>query len=234
MSEQQPEITQGVGIADAFRYCADLVREQNKDRFLSSLFAPGDGRLYLFALYAFDIETSRVRDLVSDPMAGNIRLQWWREAIDGQRPEEAAAHPVLTALLCAAQVSDADRAPLTRIVEARQQELFGGPEAEAASAVFLMAANILAGKDKKGAEDIAAAAEDAGRAVALLNDPADPDSARESYRAFCEKVTGLPKKVLAAFLPMALVHLRLVKGETSQFRRQIALMRAAWLGFPKI
>ena len=75
MSEQQPEITQGVGIADAFRYCADLVREQNKDRFLSSLFAPGDGRLYLFALYAFDIETSRVRDLVSDPMAGNIRLQ---------------------------------------------------------------------------------------------------------------------------------------------------------------
>ena len=44
----------------------------------------------------------------------------------------------------------------------------------------------------------------------------------------------MPKKVLAAFLPMALVHLRLVKGETSQFRRQIALMRAAWLGFPKI
>ena len=198
MSEQQPEITQGVGIADAFRYCADLVREQNKDRFLSSLFAPGDGRLYLFALYAFDIETSRVRDLVSDPMAGNIRLQWWREAIDGQRPEEAAAHPVLTALLCAAQVSDADRAPLTRIVEARQQELFGGPEAEAASAVFLMAANILAGKDKKGAEDIAAAADDAGRAVRcvrLLHCPEPALGASGRRRAAGPgDLSGLPRR----------------------------------------
>jgi phytoene synthase len=233
MSEQGVEVTQGVGIGDAFRYCADLVREQNKDRFLSSLFAPGDARLYLFALYAFDIETARVRDLVSDPMAGNIRLQWWREAMDGLRPEETAAHPVLTALLCAAQIAGADRAPLTRIIEARQQELFGGPEAEAASAVFLMAANLLAGKDRKGADAIAAAAEDAGRASTLLHDPADPDAARESYRAFRDKSVSLPKKVLPAFLPMALVALRIARGETSQFRRQLALMRAAWLEFPK-
>ena len=231
MSEQT---TQTVGVGDAFRYCADLIRTQNKDRFLSSLFAPGDGRLYLFALYAFDVETSRVRDLVREPMAGNIRLQWWHEAIAGLRAEEAAAHPVLTALMTAVQVTRVDPAPLTKAIESRQAELYGSPPFEAASAIFQMGAQLLCGKDRKGDDAIAAAAEDAGRAVTFAGEFADPNAARESYRAFHEKVRALPKQALPAFLPMALVPLWLAKGETSQFRRQLALMRAAWFGFPKI
>src|SRR3978361_647509 len=95
MSDATTEVAK---TGQAFRHCADIVRLQDKDRFLSSLFAPSEQRLFLFALYAFDIETARVRDLVSDPMAGNIRLQWWHEAMAGLRSGEAEAHPVLTAL----------------------------------------------------------------------------------------------------------------------------------------
>ena len=51
----------------AYRHCDDLVRTHDKDRFLSSLFAPADRRRYLHALYAFDIEIARIRDLVANP-----------------------------------------------------------------------------------------------------------------------------------------------------------------------
>ena len=48
-------------------HCLELVRKGDKDRFLSSLFAPDDKRPHLLALYAFNLEITRIRDLVSDP-----------------------------------------------------------------------------------------------------------------------------------------------------------------------
>lgn len=59
-------------------YCEDLVRAGDKDRWLASLFALADRRAYLHALYAFNLEVARVRALAHEPMAGEIRLQWWR------------------------------------------------------------------------------------------------------------------------------------------------------------
>jgi phytoene synthase len=84
---------------DAFAYCADVVRSADKDRYLASLFAPAQRRDSLYALYAFDIEVSRVRDLAREPMPGEIRLQWWTDVLNGERSGEAAAHPVAAALL---------------------------------------------------------------------------------------------------------------------------------------
>ena len=65
------------------KYCAALVREADRDRYLATLFAPADRRGALFSLYAFDIEISRIRDLAREPMPGEIRLQWWREVLEG-------------------------------------------------------------------------------------------------------------------------------------------------------
>jgi 15-cis-phytoene synthase len=84
---------------DAFAYCADVVRSADKDRYLASLFAPSHLRYALYALYAFDIEVSRVRDLARESMPGEIRLQWWTDVLSGERAGEAAAHPVAAALL---------------------------------------------------------------------------------------------------------------------------------------
>jgi phytoene synthase len=83
---------------EAFAHCEALVRASDKDRFLSALFAPAEDRGALYALYAFNIELSRIGDLVKEPLAGEVRLQWWREAVSGQRPGEARAHPVAFAL----------------------------------------------------------------------------------------------------------------------------------------
>src|SRR5665213_2932433 len=57
-----------------------LVREHDRDRFQTALFAPAGDREALFALYAFNYEIARVRESVREPMLGQIRLQWWREA----------------------------------------------------------------------------------------------------------------------------------------------------------
>jgi 15-cis-phytoene synthase len=81
-----------------FDHCEALVREHDKDRFLASLFAPADRRGPLFALYAFDLEIAHIRDRAHEPMPGEIRLQWWREVLSGERSGEAAAHPVAAAL----------------------------------------------------------------------------------------------------------------------------------------
>src|SRR5262245_16460487 len=83
---------------DHFRYCASLVREVDRDRYLATLFAPAEKRDALSALYAFDAEISRVRDLAREPMPGEIRLQWWREVLQGERGSEAAANPIAAAL----------------------------------------------------------------------------------------------------------------------------------------
>src|SRR4051795_4988915 len=83
---------------NAFAHCEQLVRESNKDRFLATLFAPAELRPALHALYAFDIEVARVPTLARQPIAGEIRLQWWREVLEG-RNDEASANPVAAALL---------------------------------------------------------------------------------------------------------------------------------------
>jgi phytoene synthase len=84
---------------DKFSYCEQLVREADKDRFLAGLFAPADRRDPLFALYAFNVEVARVRELVHEPLAGEVRLQWWRDALKEQAHGEVRANPVADALL---------------------------------------------------------------------------------------------------------------------------------------
>src|SRR5689334_4682741 len=60
---------------------AAIVRRHDRDRYQTALFAPADRRETLFALYAFNYEVARVRETVTQPMLGQIRLQWWREVI---------------------------------------------------------------------------------------------------------------------------------------------------------
>ena len=67
----------------AFAHCEALVRAADRDRFLATLFAPRERRAALFALYAFNVEISRVREVVRYPVAGEIRLQWWSDVLAG-------------------------------------------------------------------------------------------------------------------------------------------------------
>ena len=83
---------------DVFAHCEALVRAADKDRFLAALFAPAAHRGALYALYAFNIEIARVRESIHEPLAGEIRLQWWTDAIAGKAAGDAQANPVAAAL----------------------------------------------------------------------------------------------------------------------------------------
>ena len=112
---------------DAFAHCEGLVRAADKDRFLASLFAPFEHRDALLALYAFNLEIARVRELVHEAVAGEIRLQWWSDVLGGGGRGEVAAHPVAAALreIIARYQLPPER--LERLIEARRFDLYNEP-----------------------------------------------------------------------------------------------------------
>jgi phytoene synthase len=110
-----------------FDHCAALVREADRDRYLATLFAPAHRRAALFALYAFNVEIARVRDVAREPMPGEIRLQWWRELLGGERNGEAASHPVAAALMTSVKQHNIAPGRLSAIVDAHTFDLYDSP-----------------------------------------------------------------------------------------------------------
>jgi 15-cis-phytoene synthase len=138
-----------------FEHCAALVRDADRDRYLAALFAPAGRRDALFALYGFNAEISRIRELAREPMPGEIRLQWWREVLLGERTGEAAAHPVAVALLETISRHNLARERLVELIEAHRFDVYDEPMASLAElqayavatcgTIYECAARILAG-----------------------------------------------------------------------------------------
>ncbi len=120
-------------MAEALDYCAAAVRRADYDRYLAALFAPAAARERLFALYAFNQEVAKVRETVSEPMLGQIRLQWWREAIEGIYAGTPRRHAVVEALHAAVAAASPAREDFEALIDAREFDLAGrAPETLAA------------------------------------------------------------------------------------------------------
>ncbi|GJE26720.1 phytoene/squalene synthase family protein [Methylobacterium organophilum] len=115
------------GLAFAFQHCESLVREGDPDRYFATLFAPAAFRPHLFALYAFSLTIARVRDAASNPMAGEIRLQWWRDALQGEARGDVKANPVAAALDDAIVTRRLGRQPFVDLIDARVFDLYDDP-----------------------------------------------------------------------------------------------------------
>jgi phytoene synthase len=100
---------------------ADLVRKHDPDRFLTVLFAPPDKRDALLALYAFNNELARARSVASEAPLALIRLQWWREVVEGERKR----HEVATPLSQAIEAGTLQATDLLPLIDARDQEAYG-------------------------------------------------------------------------------------------------------------
>ena len=108
-------------------YCADLVRRADYDRYLTTLFASPERRDALLALYAFNAEIAAVRDHVRQTLAGEIRLQWWDELLEGKRSGEAAGNPVAAQLLHAVNAYRLSGAGLGELIAAHRFDLYDEP-----------------------------------------------------------------------------------------------------------
>lgn len=107
----------------ALSACAEAVRKHDNDRFLTALFAPAAVREDLFVLYAFNHEVAKTREVVTEPTLGQIRLQWWRESIDGAYAGNPRRHEVVEPLTHAISRRGLDRAQFDLLIDGREADL---------------------------------------------------------------------------------------------------------------
>ena len=138
---------------DAVAFCADLVRSHDFPRYAATLFVPPLQRRGLLALYAFNVEISRVRESVSQPLPGEIRLQWWSDMLAGKAHGGVEGNPVAAELLAAIQHWELPVEPLVRLIDEHQFDLYNDPMPtlaalegyanDTSSALFALAAQML-------------------------------------------------------------------------------------------
>lgn len=158
---------------DAAAHVTGLVRSADRDRYLATLYAPQDRRGSLFALYAFNAEIAVIRERIREPLAGEVRLQWWKDAV--HRPTgDLTGNPVADQLRAAIVQHRLPTRVFADMLEARMFDLYDDPMpdratlegycGETASALIQLAALVL---DADAAPAAADAAGHAGCAQAM-------------------------------------------------------------------
>lgn len=208
---------------------AEIVRTQDRDRYLSALFAPDEKRSQLLALYAFNAEVARIPAAVSEPSLGLIRLQWWRDTVASlYAGGSGAGHPVAEALAGAIAAGQLPERALTDLLTAHEFDLYDErmPDlttleaylGETQSRLIQMAAMIL---DRQAAPKASEAAGLAGVAYGLALIIGNPERrgaflppgmdvrtaiahARRRLTEALALLPGVPKQLLPAFLPVSL------------------------------
>lgn len=160
---------------DTSKYCKDMVRDQDHDRYLMLYLAPEHSKDALFAVLAFNQEVAKTRESVSEPTMGAIRLQWWREALEAIETGTPRSHPVLEALYKAHKSQPLPISELQAIIEAREMDVYDrAPEklsdliAYARATAGMLNRITLALVDNNADETHLKAAEDIGTAWGLL------------------------------------------------------------------
>jgi 15-cis-phytoene synthase len=139
--------------SDNAALCLAMLRETDRDRYLACLLSPEDKRGALAALYAFNAEIARIRDVVREPLPGEIRLQWWRDLLEGAAQGDAGGNPLAAALLETVERYLLPRQTLVAMTEARIFDLYDdalpdrnaleGYSGETASALIQLAGLVL-------------------------------------------------------------------------------------------
>ncbi len=141
------------------------LKRLDRERYLASLMLAETAREPVQALYAFGAEAARVRELVSEPGPGEIRLQWWVDLLEGTEHGDVRSHPVAGALLEAIDRYDLPSGPLRRLLAARRFDLYDDPmpdietfegyAGETNSVLYQFAAMVLNGGNDAGTADAA-------------------------------------------------------------------------------
>jgi phytoene synthase len=145
--------------------CLAMLRDSDRDRYLASLLSPPDKRAALVALYAFNAELAKIRDLVHEPLPGEVRMQYWRDLLEGSAHGSTEANPVAAELLSAIEAHRLPRQTLVDMIEARIFDLYDDPmesrsllegyAGETASALIQLASLILSPEDAAKSADAA-------------------------------------------------------------------------------
>ena len=152
-------------MSDSFALAAAELRALDRDRYAASLMVPGEHRAGVQSIYAFAAEIAAIRERVSEPGPGEIRIQWWVDALEGEGHGAIAANPVADALFRTLETYGLPAGPLVRLLAARRFDLYNDPmpdlgqfegyAGETVSVLHQYAAMILAGGTVDEAADAA-------------------------------------------------------------------------------
>jgi phytoene synthase len=152
------------GPSDSAGFCTERVRTHDFARYASTLFVPVAQRRALMAIYAFNVEISRVREHVSQPLPGEIRLQWWTDMLAGAGHGGVEGNPVAAEVLLAIRTWRLPVERLSRLIDEHQFDLYNDPMPtmaalegyidDTASALFSLASAI-AGHQSPAVEHLA-------------------------------------------------------------------------------
>ena len=120
-------MTGGEDNRESAAFCADLVRSHDFARYASTLFMPSEQRRALLAVYAFNVEISRVREQVSQPLPGEMRLQWWTDMLAGSGHGGVEGNPVAAELILAIRSYRLPVERLSRLIDEHQFDLYNDP-----------------------------------------------------------------------------------------------------------
>jgi phytoene synthase len=114
---------------------------------------PDAERAAITSLYAFSADIASIRDRAKEAAAGEIRLQWWHDALTGEGHGAVRANPLADALLDTVAECGLPIPALIRMIDARRFDLYDDPmpdmatfegyAGETASALYQLAAMIL-------------------------------------------------------------------------------------------
>lgn len=160
---------------DAAAFCAGEVKQHDFARYASTLFVTPAQRRALLALYAFNVEIVRVREHIRQPIAGEIRLQWWNDMLAGAGHGYVEGSPVAAELMRAIEVHGLPVEPLTRLIETHQFDLYNDPMPDRAAlenyldstggALFALAARVMG----DSSAEVAHVARHAGQAAGMAD-----------------------------------------------------------------
>jgi len=227
---------------DAADELDQLIRRVDPDRWLTSRFIADQGaRTDVLALYAFDYELAHALKVASTPLVAEIRLTWWREALDeifGARP--VRRHPVAEALADAVKRRGLPRGPLEAMIdgqiEALEVERFDEAAAIAwADAVEGSLASLAAlALDPAASGQAALAGRTWGLALLHRSGRASHEVLREPLRRSLAEARGAARRLsvaaLPAALPTALARFDLSAHAPGPLRRRLALVLASASG----
>jgi phytoene synthase len=112
--------------------CETIVRSSDPDRYIATLFAPAEKRPLLFALYALNHELGHVAEAAREPMMAEIRLQWWRDALEEARAGKPRGHDVLQGMTAVFAKADVPQETLDAMIGARSLDVSGETVADIA------------------------------------------------------------------------------------------------------
>ena len=109
------------------QFCLESVRKTDHEHFLTNLLLPSNIKTDAFAIRAFSSEISGVRDSISEKTLGLVRLQFWRDTIEGLYDDKVPQHPVAVQLYRAIKQKKPSKQLFFNLISSREQFLSDKP-----------------------------------------------------------------------------------------------------------